>query len=72
LHQNAAQADLNRQLGVTDKQIVAYCDCYATYVLRVVEMEELRYYARNGKIPETFARKLPAAYQACSSKSLRK
>ena len=60
------QADLNRQLGVTDRQIVAHCDCYATYVSRVVEMEELRYYARNGKMPETFARKLPAAYQACS------
>jgi hypothetical protein len=66
------QADINRQLGATDQQITAYCNCYATQVSRVVEMEELRYYARNGKMPETFARKIPAVYQACSASALKK
>ena len=65
------QAEFNRQMGVTDRQISIYCDCYAAYLARVIEIEELRYYATNGRMPESLTRKIPGAYQACSGKALR-
>jgi hypothetical protein len=64
------QAEFNRQMGVTDRQITAYCVCYSSYLARVIEMEELRYFARNGRMPESLTHKMPGAYQSCSQAAL--
>jgi hypothetical protein len=64
------QSEFNRQMGVTDRQIAVYCDCSATHAARVVEIDELKYFALNRRMPETFTRKIAAASQTCNQAAL--
>jgi hypothetical protein len=61
------QSEFNRQMRITD---AVYCDCSATYVARVVEIDELKYFALNRRMPETFTRKIAAAFQTCNQAAL--
>jgi hypothetical protein len=66
------QSQLNRQVGVTDAQIGVYCDCYANAISKTVTVDELRYFALNGKAPASMQEKVDQTAPGCTSQAFRR
>jgi hypothetical protein len=60
------QDPLNRQVGVTDAQISAYCDCYANALANHLTPDEIVYYAKFGKPSATTQRKIEDLLPTCT------
>lgn len=62
------QSILNRQIGITDRQIDVYCTCFASGLVNLVTREELRYLVVNNKqapsLEEKAARYAPTCRRA--------
>ncbi|SRR5579885_2525573 len=61
---------LNRQLGVTDQQIVKYCACYADELVKVLTVEDLRQYASVGRASPSMQEKIDRVAPICSRLAL--
>jgi hypothetical protein len=57
---------LNRQVGVTDAQISAYCDCYANALANHLTPDEIVYYAKSGKPSAATQRKIEDLLPTCT------
>jgi hypothetical protein len=66
------QNSLNRQIGVTDAQIGVYCDCYANAISKTVTIDELRYFALNGKAPASMQEKVDQTVPGCTDQAFRR
>jgi hypothetical protein len=60
------QSQINRAAGITDQQIAAYCQCYATAMAKEVTADEIGYMARNGKPSESFRQKADRLLPTCT------
>jgi hypothetical protein len=57
---------INRAAGITDEQIAAYCQCYATAMAKEVTADEIGYMARNGKPSESLREKADRLSPTCT------
>lgn len=60
------QSQLNRQAGVTETQIAAYCDCYANAMIKVITVEDMRYIAMNNKPSPKFQERIDRLSPECT------
>jgi hypothetical protein len=58
---------LNREVGVTDRQIYVYCNCLAEVIVKTITVEEVRYIARNGGQPDSLQRRTAQAAPKCTN-----
>jgi hypothetical protein len=56
---------LTPKIGITEKQIVDYCDCYAAGASEALTTDELRYMVMNGKPPAGFTDKATTLGNFC-------
>jgi hypothetical protein len=55
------ESALNRQAGVTEKQIEAYCDCYINALADVIAVDEIRSML-NGKVSDSLQEKIDQVF----------
>jgi hypothetical protein len=67
------KSQINRAGGVTDQQINAYCQCFATAMAKEVTADEVAYLYRNNNSPsESFRQKADRVTPTCSRVALGK
>jgi uncharacterized membrane protein YhaH (DUF805 family) len=66
------QDPLNRQAGVTDAQISAYCDCYANALANNLTPDEIVHYAKFGKPSAATQRKIEELLPTCTRAAIGK
>ncbi len=64
------KSQINRASGVTDQQVNAYCQCYATAIAKEVTPEEVAYLYRNNTPSESFRQKAERLAPTCSRLAL--
>lgn len=62
-HQRASR--LNIQLGITDHQIIDYCDCVFSAASEAITVDEIRYLLTSGKPPARLADKVTMLAPLC-------
>jgi hypothetical protein len=62
----------NRAIGVSTEQIQSFCDCVATGLSGVLDIEEARYFVAHGTAPASFQGKINGMQLKCSVSALRK
>lgn len=61
-----ARIQLNKPAGMsTQQQIVAYCECYANNLVKLITAEDFIYQAKNKKLPAGFQEKAAQAGAVC-------
>ncbi len=68
--ENQRKSQINRASGVTDQQITAYCQCFATAMAKEVTADEVAYLYRNNAPSETFRQKADKAAPLCTHLAL--
>ncbi len=61
---------LTPKIGITEKQIVDYCDCYAAGASEALTTDELRYIVMNGRPPASFTDKATKLGNFCGQQIL--
>jgi hypothetical protein len=69
---NQRKSQINRASGVTDQQIIAYCQCFAAAMAKEVTAEEVAYLYRNNAPSETFRQKADKVAPLCTRLALGK
>ena len=61
---------LTKRVDISDAKIAAYCDCYAQGMAEAMTIDELRYFATNGKASITVNDKAATLGTFCSEQVL--